>query len=756
MAGRTSPFLMAATQGTTERPPLSDLDGPSRAFLDACRGLGERGKPAIRTWLGGISSAFVQTQNTCGVLDRFGATQLDAVFEDKIWDVDDPSDLPVPAVELDGHVYITSTQLRAAVEHLQNTLKEGSGGSQVAPNFTAKRTAIRKRFRDLAETEPWISLVDFTNIRYAPLSFANVNMGRYTADALWIAYLHFLADLDLNHHWKLDVQSRRAGTAGRPAGFCVVQKKQFVRLVEAARKPVPQPARRLSSRADSEASESAPLRVLFPINGAAECGHWLKTQITETTVGPDADADVPIECGASSPAYAVARWLRPAAAAIRAPVPLCVSTDAVALLGVRKVPLELIATDAEGRIVARTGLERCEVLGSAFPRPGAVASAALAARHAARTRGSGEAFSVAEHAALKRRRYLEGKGLDADARATAAENAQAVQTGTALPCMTRGAPGSWTGIAFGTTLPVKPGTKPYTDKTARQAPAYNILAHVGGKVICRGNKVGSRFLRALKKRGNPGRNMTTRTKEEIVGKLGENVEVLDTRAARRKYGDVGAELLDAHRALLAFVKRNRGKLGKRRWEAVNVLKRTLQLTDPNADRDQSNTGPRELRRTACLTDLTRAVMAEAAALAGPRPGRAPIKVPPRDDDRIFGYSFARVKRPDELDAFLSRPVVIAVAGMDPVDSSAHPEGSVARRAVGYAAWILETARSVSIQAEILRATETRPVADADDRKERERARNKISIGINTLRTVLKPAMFAVLASKLRFDSDLKF
>ena len=316
MAGRTSPFLMAATQGTTKKPSTWELDGPSKAFLEECRALGERGKPAVRTWLSGIATEFIHTENTSGVLDVSGAARLDAVFEDAVWDAEDPGDLPVPAVELDGYVNITSTRLRDAEEHLRNTQKEGSGGSQVAPNFTAERADVRRRFRALVEEEPWIGSVDFTNIRYAPLSFARVNVGSYTTDQLWLAYLNFLADLDPNHHWKLDVQSRRAGAAVRGAGFCVVQKKEFVRLVRAARNPPRQrrPSSRASEGQTAAAAEPAPLRVLFPINGAADIGHWLKTQISEMTVGPG--ADVPIECGASSPAYAIARWFRPAAATI--------------------------------------------------------------------------------------------------------------------------------------------------------------------------------------------------------------------------------------------------------------------------------------------------------------------------------------------------------------------------------------------------------------------------------------------------------
>lgn len=760
---RARRMIESAMSGTTEKPSLVVLSECDRHFLANARG--KRGQASVQVWARGapLEATFRPIDEDPHFPSVDTAAKLDAMFDSLIvgqswFEPTEAKGAFRPHVELSGRFEVTSPTLGFAVRHFRESSEEGTGGGQVGRWFTEQRTADRMAFHNRIRAVPLLSLVDFTSVVYAPsLSLSGVNLGSFSADDLWLAYRFFLSEMPLRVHWKhYQLLKRDVATCG----FKVIERENFFRLVKVARDmqcrprcPSRQSRASMSALAAGKPDEPVGPPVPYLCLSAADYMYWLgePANTVHISSGPSARPDsFPVECDPSQPVYPLTSPLRSVAGSF-SELECMVAETAVSLVGHRPVPVDIITTDADGVIVGRTSVETCGFLGTGFPTLGAVAARELADRYAANRAGvKRSVFSASQKAAVKRRRLRALYG-DADPVSTKAANARAIQNENELPLGTPDEPGCFSGINLLHTLGTKKRTKRFRDPDS--APPWDLVANIIGPCNDPGGNSGQRLKEVLPKR-NTDRTLVKFTKEQLVAALSKNLDYLALSSTVRRHGrKVVGRITEEHVAILRKYTKNKKMIRDTRWAAVRAIKEVGKLKDVNADRDQSNCGPQSLRQAAARLDLSRSLLAEAAALAPARPGKSGIEVVGRNDDRRYGYTPVRVLRPFEFYEILERPVRVAVPGHGVWDTAAHPESSVERRAVGYVAHLLEAAVRASRQSEILRAMEAAPGAAATGDgagDETEQIRDEISIAVNLLRTVLPRPLLSSLRAKLRF------
>ncbi len=733
-------MIAAAMSGVSTPAPLLRLCPHTHNVIKDCSAAGKRGERPKRLILDKpLSARFCPIEVDPYWPDSSLPTTIDNMFNNsEAWfDPSTPADLNGSHVEVSGYYELFSESTDTAAQYLVETGQEGKGGGQVAPLFTAGRAASRESFYAAVRRCPTLSMVDFTAIDYLPLSFARVNLGTFSHDDLWVAYSFFLTQLSLRQHWKLYTLAKRDTETG---GFSViVDKLKFERLVNVARTKKAGPLR----PSVSDDGDSDRLTPYFTL-ASADFMYWLgeSFELKWLSSGRVAVEDsVPVDCDASDRLYPLARPLRSVSEAF-SEVRCIVSETAVSLVGHHAISVEIFVVDGNGQILDRRVSDQCGVLGTGFPTLGAVADTKLVERQAKNKKKRREAFSEKQSLALKRRRRLSDHG-DPDIVCRRADNVKAIETGIALPLGTPGEPGCFSPINFDITLPTKRRTKQHSKQTAHLAPCYDMVAHILGPLNDPSGNSGKRMKQELAKR-NTARAQVKKTKSQIVAELYANVEYLRDKAVARKHGRATVERMRfEHLTLLKEYSSNNKMIHDARWRAIRALKDVNKLRDVNSDRDQSNSGPQSLRQEAATLDLSRFLLSEAASLGA---SRGPVCVVERNDDRRYGYTPAKVLRPFEFYPLISKPVSIQVIGCVAKDSADYPEDSVERRAIGYAAYLLETAVRASRLSELLSALSDTP--GQSDPQEAAQIRAEVSSAVNMLRTALPARLFDLLKRKL--------
>jgi hypothetical protein len=705
-----------------------------------------------------------------------------------------PPPPPPPPLVLYGRVETFTDSPRIVEKYVVDKRAEGSGGLQVSPEFIKGRTKTRLAYADCLCRNPWLGEVDFTPIMptlyehnkeknprtvdslalttfrtlYRPpnrcesrgtLHDVNHGLGKtprasdHSEEDLWTAYAYHLTKLPLDVHWKLtrDDEKRQ--------GRCrLYTKHAFIDALRALRTPTTPSAGRTTNKnevtiffsvgtghAQFLTAGEVALRTLC--SSSAVMGDSAKWRVQNAPPGVlDAEQDaVELGCAEDDPLYPVAAQLESVPHAFSA-VP-CVTTEfGVAPVGFWATPIEYIMVGRDGRIRGREVVDRIGIVGTAFGKPGLFASPELE-KMAASADLPSFTTTIRDRSAVARTVTARRGGIDPACFEDSAEVAErVVKSATVLPLVLRGT-GKFGGLDFSRTLPRKPPTKRSASTSDSDANTVQLVPNIIGPMVDPGAGVAKRIRPHLQKRGKK-RNSTTIQLPVIIGNL---QEARDFFHARRKQKlahvkDDPAELVGKADKLLHIYAKTR-RLNRDRWLAQRIYKKMEIELDPNANRDQQNSGPQLLREQAAQKHAARATLAEAHAL-----GHANVRVPPPDLDGRFGFTYVRALTPTEFNGRLDRTVAIRIGGAELAASGPLEPGSTHRLAIGFAAFLLEKAKEASVMSEIFEASARAPPAHANqaDIEDAAKVRKSIEKNVNLLKTALPGPVYQKLARKLGF------
>lgn len=756
------PRLPDEWSSTSTRPARFKLDPPTEGVANCIKSLGRdrAAGPAathrrgmylqLKTWVPKSSERLADTP-----------VALAAMFDRADWfDDDGPR---APSLELHGRYEVASTLDRHAFLNYLDLTNQGTGGKMAQTLFVKRRSEAREAYTARIRECPELAFVDWSNAeiggptegfaarqgdQHKGLAFSRVNLCGFSLEDLWISYEHYNASKKVEVHWEMVrnvsnewVTFRDRVAAARAAGrsrdrrgsrrtSSVADEPATLLLPVCARDVLAFPGGRLAMQVLASSKAMAAARGTLPDDATT-----VEREASRLLVQPTGDT-----------VSMVGRWLCKAEQAnLFREIPCIVGEFGAAPVNFGSgLAMEIILVDAAGIILRRSVFPRCGLAGTAFRKPGAYATNLTSRKRAAGSgsRTTGLAVTATERAAIRRARAYTGAVADLVAAEHQARTAVRVAfTMEALPLVARGKAGTFSGISFDEEIGKKPRTKAFTHKTRPRGASWHFWPHILGPMVDYGGSVSTRLQPFLKKRGTAG-NMTTLTKPELVRRMLEAREYLESRRDLR--AECVRPILDDIATILSKYKAT-SKLDKHRHAAVRAIIAVDKIRNPHAQRDQSSSGPQALREEAAIAHVGRCILAEAAALGIKR-----VKVPPPDTHSVFGWTYVEAASFESSSAALDEPVCISVTGVGTIaDSSTAEEGSVARRGAGFAAALLQRACDASVQSEILRRSLETPLADVDD-DETESAKRRIYASTNLLRTALSARAYAALAKRLAF------
>ena len=792
------------------RPKRNAADGWTAKLRADVAGLGIKGKEFHSVFNASLRRRVVLHDPPPGAwtdTDR----ELSTIFEDAPWfDDAEPEDAepgsdsdadgaPAPAptpppLVLYGRVETFTNSPRIVEKYVVDKRNEGTGGLQVSPEFMKERTETRLAYAACLCRNPWLGEVDFEPIMpilyeqtaesnprtvyslaspefrslYRPpnlcetrgtLHDVNHGLGKtprasdHSEEDLWTAYAYHLTKLPLAVHWKLTRDD------GKQQGRCrIYTKHAFIDALRALRTPARSSAGRVTNKSEVTivfsvgtghaqflTAGEVSLRTLCS-SSAVLCdpAKWRVQNAPAGVLDADQDA-VELGCAEDDPLYPVAAQLQSVPHAFSA-VPCLASEFGVAPVGFWESPVEYIMVGRDGRIRGREVVARIGIVGTAFGKRGLFASPELE-KMATSDDLPSFTTTLRDRSAVARTVTARRGGIDPTCFEESAEVAEnVVKKPTVLPLVLRGK-GKFGGLDFSRTLPRKPPTKRSASTSDSDANTVQLVPNIIGPMVDPGAGVAKRIRPHLQKRGKK-RNSTTILLPGIIRNLEEAREFFHARKKKKlaHVKDDPAELVRKADQLLAIHART-GKLSRDRWLAQRIYK-TMQIElDPNANRDQQNSGPQLLREQAAQKHAARATLAEAHAL-----GHANVRVPPPDLDGRFGFTYVRALTPTEFNGRLDNPVTIRIGGAELAASEPLEPGSTHRLAIGFAAFLLEKAKEASLESEILEASTRAPPARVDqaDIEDAAKVRKSIEKNVNLLKTALPGPVYQKLAQKLGF------